>query len=86
VKVGLHQGPCVAVTLNDRLDYFGTTVNVAARVEHEAGGGDIIATAEVYDTGEAAAILAECGATRALEVVRLRGISEPVHIARIRLP
>ena len=23
VKIGLHCGPCIAVTLNDRLDYFG---------------------------------------------------------------
>ena len=33
LKAGLHVGPCIAVTLNDRLDYFGTTVNLAARLE-----------------------------------------------------
>lgn len=33
LKVGIHAGPCVAVTLNDRLDYFGTTVNLASRLE-----------------------------------------------------
>ena len=31
LKAGLHTGPCIAVTLNDRLDYFGSTVNLAAR-------------------------------------------------------
>ena len=30
LKAGLHMGPCIAVTLNDRLDYFGSTVNMAA--------------------------------------------------------
>src|SRR5262249_54058128 len=32
LKLGLHDGPCIAVTLNDRLDYFGGTVNLAARL------------------------------------------------------
>jgi class 3 adenylate cyclase len=33
LKIGIHEGPCLAVTLNDHLDYFGQTVNVAARVQ-----------------------------------------------------
>jgi class 3 adenylate cyclase len=33
LKAGLHSGPCIAVTLNERLDYFGSTVNMAARLE-----------------------------------------------------
>src|SRR5205823_1419852 len=33
VKLGLHSGPCIAINANDVLDYFGTTVNVAARVQ-----------------------------------------------------
>jgi class 3 adenylate cyclase len=31
IKIGLHAGACLAVTLNDRLDYVGQTVNIAAR-------------------------------------------------------
>ncbi len=37
LKAGIHTGPAVAVTLNDRLDYFGSTVNLTARLEHLAG-------------------------------------------------
>ncbi len=33
VKLGLHGGPCIVVTLNDRLDYFGSTANLAARLQ-----------------------------------------------------
>jgi class 3 adenylate cyclase len=40
--LGLHQGPCLAVNLNDRLDYFGTTVNLAARLEGQSRGGDVV--------------------------------------------
>ena len=33
LKIGIHEGPCLAVTLNERQDYFGQTVNIAARVQ-----------------------------------------------------
>lgn len=39
LKAGIHYGPCIAVTLNDRLDYFGTTVNLAARLNRFSSGG-----------------------------------------------
>lgn len=42
LKVGLHAGPSFAVTLSDRLDYFGTTVNLAARVQGQSEGGDVV--------------------------------------------
>jgi class 3 adenylate cyclase len=42
IKLGLHQGPCLAVNLNARLDYFGTTVNLAARLEGQSRGGDVV--------------------------------------------
>lgn len=42
IKLGLHQGTSIAVTLNDRLDYFGSTVNLAARLQGQSGGGEIV--------------------------------------------
>ena len=47
IKLGVHCGPCIAVTLNDRLDYFGSTVNLAARLQSESVGGDIVLSADV---------------------------------------
>ena len=41
LKVGLHRGPVIVVALNNRLDYFGRTVNIAARVESLAGSREI---------------------------------------------
>lgn len=32
LKIGMHVGPCIVVTLNRRLDFFGETVNIAARL------------------------------------------------------
>ncbi|MBA2448021.1 MAG: hypothetical protein H0V51_08350 [Chloroflexi bacterium] len=83
VKIGLHQGPCVAVNLNDRLDYFGTTVNTAARIEHECRGGQLVASLAVCQSDGATALLEESDATLEAEVVRLRGIAEPVPVYRI---
>ena len=50
IKIGLHRGPAILVTLNDRLDYFGSTVNKAARVQGYAKSDELLISKEVYDT------------------------------------
>jgi class 3 adenylate cyclase len=57
LKAGLHTGPCIAVTLNDRLDYFGSTVNLAARLEAQSTGGDVVISAAVYADPEVRELL-----------------------------
>ncbi len=52
LKAGIHSGPCIAVTLNDRLDYFGSTVNMAARLESLSTGNDVIISRALYDDPE----------------------------------
>ena len=42
LKAGMHHGPCIAVTMNDRLDYFGSVVNMAARLERLTSGEDVV--------------------------------------------
>ncbi len=49
IKVGMHRGPCIAVTSNDRLDYFGRVVNIAARVQGLSGGKDIMMSKQFYE-------------------------------------
>jgi class 3 adenylate cyclase len=44
VKVGVHAGPCLAVRANERLDYFGTTVNVSARLQAQARASELVLT------------------------------------------
>jgi adenylate cyclase len=57
LKAGLHSGPCIAVTLNDRLDYFGSTVNMAARLEGLSTGGDVVISRAVHADPEVAEML-----------------------------
>jgi class 3 adenylate cyclase len=58
LKAGLHTGPCIAVTLNDRLDYFGSTVNMAARLESLSTGNDVIISRALYEDPEVREFLA----------------------------
>lgn len=47
IKAGIHSGACIVVTLNDRLDYFGTTVNIAARLPSLSQGSEIIISEQI---------------------------------------
>jgi class 3 adenylate cyclase len=59
LKAGLHVGPCIAVTLNDRLDYFGSTVNLAARLEAQSTGDDVVISSAVRADPEVAELLSD---------------------------
>ncbi len=48
IKAGVHRGPCVVVTLNDRLDYFGQTVNLAAMVQRLSTGHEMLLSYSFY--------------------------------------
>jgi class 3 adenylate cyclase len=83
LKIGIHEGPCLAVNLNDRQDYFGQTVNIASRVQNLATSHSIFATKPVVDYPPSASILAEAGIAPTPYDVELRGVTEPVKIYEI---
>jgi class 3 adenylate cyclase len=58
LKIGAHCGSSIAVTLNDNLDYFGQTVNVAARVQALADAGEICISEALYTAPEVSSLLA----------------------------
>ena len=57
LKIGIHEGPCLAVNLNDRQDYFGQTVNIASRVQGLAASRSIVVTEQVVENALARALL-----------------------------
>lgn len=83
LKIGLHEGPCLAVTLNERLDYFGQSVNIAARVQGLAESSAIFATAPVVEHEEAARLLRAAGLKTVARRHRLRGIADEVTVYEI---
>jgi class 3 adenylate cyclase len=83
LKVGVHHGAAISVTLNDRVDYFGQTVNIASRVQGSAGGGQMLLTADTYGAEGVAELLRESGCTVEAVKMPLRGIEEPMDVYRI---
>jgi class 3 adenylate cyclase len=49
LKGGLHHGSCYAVTLNNRIDYFGNTVNLAARLVEKANRDELIVSSKTFE-------------------------------------
>jgi class 3 adenylate cyclase len=83
LKIGIHEGPCLAVTLNDRLDYFGQTVNIAARVQGLAMSQAIFATEPVIRHEATARLLAEAGLATHARRCTLRGITDEYTVYEI---
>jgi len=52
-----RRGAAIAVTLNERLDYFGQTANIAARIEHQAEADEIHMSEDVYEAPGVQALL-----------------------------
>jgi class 3 adenylate cyclase len=83
VKIGIHEGPCLAVMLNERQDYFGQTVNIAARVQGLATSQSIHVTGGVVETPAVSALLQERAIKPIQKEAALRGISDKVMVYEI---
>lgn len=84
LKIGLNAGACLAVTLNERLDYFGQTVNVAARVQALADANEIVVTDDVITLPGAAELVK--GLRTTSSGVELKGVAESVRVHYLRGP
>lgn len=73
VKLGVHEGPCLAVRANERLDFFGTTVNIAARLQGQAGAGELVLMRDLAEHPPIAELLRH--APRRAVVAQLKGIA-----------
>ena len=76
LKAGIHEGPCIAVTLNDRLDYFGSTVNMAARLESLSTADDVVISRAIYDDAEVRELIRGENLQAAPFEVMLKGFDE----------
>ena len=83
LKIGIHEGPCLAVVHNDRQDYFGTTVNIAARVQALADSRTILATGAVVTHPQASSLLKTNGLKPISQHRALRGIADEVAVYEI---
>ena len=87
LKVGLHKGPCIVVNLNDRLDYFGSTVNITARLPAFSRGGELIFSEDFYSDPEIRDFIAQNIAPSALDQFtgELKGFDEPFKMWKLKV-
>jgi class 3 adenylate cyclase len=83
LKIGIHEGPCLAVVLNDRQDYFGQTVNIASRVQSLAVSRSILASGPVVEDAQSDALLRRKGLTPVARTELLRGVADGVSVYEI---
>lgn len=83
LKIGIHEGPCLAVTLNDRQDYFGQTVNIASRVQSLALSRSIYATGAVVENPKTSELIETMGLHPTQQKTALRGIHEEFSVYEI---
>jgi len=86
VKVGIHHGPCIAVTLNERIDYFGTTVNIAARVQGLSDGRDVMASGAIFGESNAAEFLRDKGWASEPFTTSLKGLKASYQVHKLHAP
>ena len=84
VKFGIHRGPAILVNLNGRIDYFGATVNKAARIQDAAAPNELVFSSEVRGASEVAdSLLEDEGVHFQEEQITLKGINSDQVIFRI---
>lgn len=84
LKIGIHAGSSIVVSLNDRIDYFGQTVNIAARVQALADADEIYMSEDVYNFPGVRAALAHREVVS--EEASVKGVSGKLHVYKISAP
>jgi class 3 adenylate cyclase len=84
LKIGIHEGPCLAVSLNDHQDYFGQTVNIASRVQELATEDSILATQSILQNADTAELLSLRGIDAKPREAALRGIGDRMPVFAMR--
>ncbi len=83
LKVGLYNGPVLTVVNDERLDYFGQSVNIASRIQGLAGASEVYVSDALLKEIELEPLLAEYGYQLEGRQAALRGVEQPVPVYRV---
>lgn len=83
IKVGVHSGSCIAIQTNHQIDYFGSAVNIASRVQALAAGHEIVVTDVIWDAPGVRGLADDYGLHERADKVDLRGIATGVGVHRL---
>jgi class 3 adenylate cyclase len=82
LKIGMHEGPALAVNADERLDYFGQSVNVAARVQALAAPGELWLSGEIFASPGVEPLLSGAGYETEQQTALLKGVAQPTTVYR----
>jgi adenylate cyclase len=85
LKLGVHVGSVIAMTANDRLDYFGRTVNVAARLGDQSRGNDVVLLRDVFDQASKSPTADRANLSVDSLTTRLRGLDSEQQLVRLKV-
>ncbi|HVA33836.1 MAG TPA: adenylate/guanylate cyclase domain-containing protein, partial [Candidatus Baltobacteraceae bacterium] len=83
LRVGFHAGACIAMRANERIDYFGTTVNLAARLQSLSDAGQVTMARSDAQRPGIASRLAEIGGALATQTLTIKGFAQPIDVVRV---
>ncbi len=75
LNAGIHNGSCMAVNLNSRIDYFGSTVNIASRFVDLASDNEVVFSQDTFSSSKLQDMLDEAGHDSTVQTAstRLKG-------------
>jgi class 3 adenylate cyclase len=82
LRISLNTGPCIAVRLNANVDFFGGTVNIAAKLQALAEAYQIAISDATYRAAGVAAYLTEQAAVLEDVCYESKALREPVQAKR----
>jgi len=85
LKIGLNSGPAIVVNSNDRLDYFGRTVNISARIQGQGIGDDIVFNTNFMNQQKVAELLKSTNIELTSFRAALKGIDRTMDLFRLTL-
>lgn len=80
IKMGIHSGSAIVVNLNNSVDYFGNSVNLAARVQGSVENHEVSFTRRVLDDAAVHAFLQSKHARLRHKAEQFKGINGPVDV------
>lgn len=85
IRISLNRGPCIAVRFNTDVDYFGNTVNIAAKLQARAEAHEIAISRAVHDAPGVAEVLAELGVELEHLTLELPALGGAIEVLRWRV-
>jgi class 3 adenylate cyclase len=80
LRISLNLGPCIAVNLNTGIDYFGTTVNLSAKLQRFAETGDIAFSQVLLDAPEVRQFLEDENIKCQTRIYESKDFKEPIPV------